>query len=149
MSDRSELEQAAIRLLTNREHSRAELSRKLQARCDDRNLLSEVLDGLERSGYLSDDRFTELYVNYRKQKGFGPIRIRQELQERGVSTDLINVWVDMMDHQWLELLEECSQRKFGDTSPGDFKEQARRARFLEYRGYPSELIRTYLWGNDF
>ncbi|MCW8847229.1 MAG: recombination regulator RecX, partial [Sedimenticola sp.] len=94
MSDRSELEQAAIRLLTNREHSRLELSRKLQSRCDDRNLLSEVLDDLERSGYLSDDRFTELYVNYRKQKGFGPIRIRQELQERGISTDLIYAWLD-------------------------------------------------------
>jgi len=145
VSDRSELEQAAIRLLANREHSRAELSRKLGGRCEDDALLDQVLDWLESSGYQSDERFAELYVKQRKQKGFGPIRIRLELQERGIAAGLIDAWTDPREVQWLELLDRCCQRKFGCSPPDDFKAQSKRARFLEYRGFPSEMIRSYLW----
>jgi regulatory protein len=148
VSESAELEQAAIRLLTNREHSRAELRRKLQARSEDTILLDQVLDSLESGGYLSDERFAEQYVSYRKKKGFGPVRIRIELQERGISSDLVNAYADPSDDQWFEWLGECCRRKFGDSLPVDFKAQAKCARFLEYRGFPSELIRHYLWGND-
>lgn len=146
MSDWPELEQAAIRLLTNREHSRTELRRKLQARTEDTVLLDQVLDSLESNGYLSDERFTEQYVSYRKKKGFGPVRIRIELQERGISPDLVNTYADPGDDQWFEWLRECCRRKFGDALPDNFKAQAKCARFLEYRGFPSDLIRSYLRG---
>lgn len=148
MSGRAELEQAAIRLLTNREHSRAELRRKLYARTEDNVLLDQVLDSLESNGYLSDERFAEQYVSYRKKKGFGPVRIRIELQERGISPDLVNAYTDPRDDQWFELLGECCRRKFGDTRIKDFKERAKRARFLEYRGFPSELIRHFIGSDD-
>ncbi|WP_428603733.1 regulatory protein RecX [Sedimenticola sp.] len=145
---REELEQAAIRLLTIREHSRVELRRKLQSRCDEPTLLEQVLDGLELRGYQSDARFVEQYVTGRKQKGFGPVRIRQELQERGVASTLIDPQTDPRDSEWQVLLQACCRRKFGDTLPADFKERAKRARFLEYRGFPSELIRDFLWSDS-
>ncbi|WP_275096246.1 regulatory protein RecX [Sedimenticola hydrogenitrophicus] len=142
---RAELEQAALRLLAIREHSRVELRRKLQSRCETSALLERVLDGLELQGYLSDARFVEQYVSSRKQKGFGPVRIRQELQERGVASTLIDPQTDPRDGEWRDQIRACCRRKFGDSPPADFKEQARRARFLEYRGFPSELIRDFLW----
>lgn len=144
----AELEQAAIRLLAIREHSRTELRRKLQSRCEASALLEQVLDGLELRGYLSDARFVEQYVSSRKQKGFGPVRIRQELQERGVASALIDPPTDCRDEEWQALLRECCRRKFGNTGVADFKERARRARFLEYRGFPSELIRDFLWNDQ-
>lgn len=134
-----------MRLLALREHSRAELSRKLNARCEDERLCEQVLEWLESNGYLSDERFTELYVKQRKQKGFGPVRIGLELQERGIAADLIEAWTDPQDTQWMELLEVCCRRKFGTSPPQDFKAQTKRARFLEYRGFPAEMIRSYLW----
>ncbi|MCW8890178.1 MAG: recombination regulator RecX [Sedimenticola sp.] len=145
VSERNELEQAAIRLLANREHSRSELSRKLSARCVESDLLEQVLDWLESCGYQSDERFTELYIKQRKQKGFGPVRIRLELQERGISAALIEHWLDAEDTEWLELLGVCCKQKFGCSPPDDFKAQTKRARFLEYRGFPTEMIRSYIW----
>lgn len=145
MSEQMELEQAAIRLLAAREHSRAELRRKLHARCETPELLEQVLDDLEQRGYLSDARYVEQYVLSRKRKGFGPVRIRQELQERGVSADLIEPATDPGESEWRALIRQCCQRKFGDSRPADYRERARRARFLEYRGFPSEMIRGLLW----
>ncbi len=148
LSEAAELKQAAIRLLAIREHSRMELRRKLQSRCEVPALLESVLDELELRGYLSDARFAEQYVNSRKQKGFGPVRIRQELQERGVDSSLIDLSTDPGESEWPTLMRQCCRRKFGDSMPGDFRERVRRARFLEYRGFPSELIRCFLWSDE-
>ena len=140
-----ELEQAAIRLLASREHSREELRRKLASRAGDTDELEQVLDTLETRGYLSDERFVEQYIGYRKRKGFGPLRIRKELLERGVDTALIDHWLDELADEWSSLLEETAVRKFGAEAPADFKARAKRARFLEYRGFSTESIRQSLW----
>ena len=145
MSERAELEQAAIRLLAIREHSRFELQRKLQDRAGPPELLQEVLDRLQAEGYQSDGRFAEQYVESRKAKGFGPVRISRELRERGIDALLIEQWLDPHETDWPELLRSCSRRKFGNGLPGDYRERAKRARFLEYRGFPTELIRSELW----
>lgn len=139
------LEQAAARLLASREHSREELRRKLATRAGDTDQLEQVLDALESRGYLSDERFVEQYIGYRKRKGFGPLRIRKELVERGVDAALIDHWLDDLGDGWSSLLEETALRKFGAEAPADFKAQAKRARFLEYRGFSTESIRQFLW----
>ena len=144
-SERLALEQAALRLLAGREHSRAELRRKLAAREGAESLLDQVLDALEERGDLSDARFVESYIDSRRRRGFGPRRIRQELQEKGVSRDLIGDWLDEDDPAWDQALSEAARRKYGDRPPADFRERARRARFLEYRGFPPERIRALLW----
>lgn len=148
MSEQAELEQAAIRLLAIREHSRLELQRKLQTRTGQPELLPEVLDRLQAQGYQSDGRFTEQYVESRKTKGFGPVRIGRELRERGIDSVLIEQWLDPHETDWRELLRSCSRRKFGNGEPRDYRERAKRARFLEYRGFPTEMIRSELWMDE-
>ena len=69
-----EVEQAAVRLLASREHSRGELRRKLASRCGDDRLLEQALNNLTEQGLQSDGRFAEQYVLSRKRKGFGPAR---------------------------------------------------------------------------
>ena len=80
---------AAMNLLAYREHSRAELVAKLIGRSFDVSEIDAALDILENEHLLSDERFAQAYVRMRSRKGFGPIRIRQELQERGISRELI------------------------------------------------------------
>lgn len=145
MADAVELEQAAIRLLCNREHSQAELRRKLAQRADSSELLEQVLTALAANNYQSDDRFTEQYVHSRMLKGYGPVRIRQELQARGVDAGLIDHWLERGGGEWRDLLQQALRKKFGDAVPVDFKQQARQARFLEYRGFPTEWVRQHLW----
>ena len=147
--DYPELEQAALRLLAGREHSRQELRNKLHSRGGEPEDTERLLDQLEQQGYLSDERFLEQYVEVRIRKGFGPLRIRAELQERGLDDGLINEQLRESDSHWSEQMCDVARRKFGDIASDDRKQQTKIARFLEYRGFPPSLIRSLLWdGTD-
>ncbi len=147
--DYPELEQAALRLLAGREHSRQELRGKLFSRGGEPEDTERLLDQLEQQGYLSDQRFLEQYVEVRIRKGFGPLRIRAELQERGLDDALINEQLRESDSHWSEQMREVARRKFGDLTSSDRQQQTKMARFLEYRGFPPSLIRSLLWdGTD-
>lgn len=91
----------------------------------------------------------EVYVAERLRKGFGPLRVRQELRRRGLADALIEPHLDRPPQQWLELMAAVQEKKFGSQRAADRKELARRARFLEHRGFPAELIVRLLHGDDF
>jgi regulatory protein len=140
------IEAAAIGALALREHSRFELSGKLARRFPDaEGLIAQVLDDLQRRRLLSDRRFVEQYVGSRTRKGFGPLRIRQELQQRGIDSELIEDWLEPADADWAERLHDVARQRFGDAPAASRKEQAKRARFLLQRGYPESMVRRYLW----
>ncbi len=142
--DSQALRDVALRLLAAREYSREELRRKLVAGRGEVPGLTEVLDTLEREGLQSDGRYVEQYLRSRARKGFGPVRIRQELVQSGVSTELIRSRLDEGQDAWPALMAEVARRKFGDDPPKDYREAARRARFLEYRGFLPDQIRAFL-----
>ncbi len=137
-----------MRLLAAREHSRAELTRKLASRGFDDDLLARVLDELARQGLQSDERYVESYVNERIRKGFGPLRIEAELRERGVDEDLIRRYLDIDDRTWRELMSAAHDRKFGPGPAEGRSDIARRARFLEYRGFTSAQVSRFLRFDD-
>ncbi len=145
MTDLQEAEQAAIRLLAPREHSRLELRRKLLKRDHAAEVVEEVLQRLEAHGLLSDERFVEQYIAMRKRKGYGPVRICKELRERGINDTLIHEWIDERDDEWRANMKQVVEKKFSVLVNAEYKEQARLARFLEYRGFPNHMIRDYLF----
>jgi regulatory protein len=155
----AELRERALRLLSRREHSRFELERKLSERNGSvTTSLGAVLDQLEQEGLLADARFVEAYVAERLDKGFGPLRVRAELQTKGISETLIDEYLRLDDETCFELL--CrADRKWASTNPNiphkpfddaaetaaaDRHEIAKRARFLESRGFPTHLIARLL-----
>ena len=133
-----------MRLLADREHSRLELTRKLAKRQFESALLEQVLDQLQQAGLQSDERFTESFIESRMRKGQGPVRIRQELKERGIGAGLIDRGLEIYDDEWRGLLEQVHDAKFGRQRTRESRELAKRARFLEYRGFPGEMIRSFL-----
>lgn len=133
-----------MRLLGAREHTRVELTRKLADRGHDSSLVRQVLDDLAQRGLQSDERYTEQYLAMRTRKGYGPLRIRAELAEKGISETMIQDWLDPRDPAWRESMHEVARAKFGPQPPEDRKEMARRARFLEYRGFYPDHIRRLL-----
>jgi len=137
-----------LRLLGNREHSRAELTRKLEARGYERPDIAQVLDALAEERLLSDERMAHAYVAERLRKGFGPLAVRQELRRRGIADTLIEPHLNRSSGEWLQHMAEVAEKKFGSGRARDRKELARRARFLEYRGFPAELIARFLRGDD-
>jgi regulatory protein len=120
------------------------LQHKLVQRDANPDLLEQVLDQLQRDGLQSDERFTESFIQSRFNKGQGPVRIRQELKERGIGTELIDRYMEIYQGEWRDLLRQVHDTKFGSEPVEDNKALAKRARFLEYRGFPGEMIRSFL-----
>jgi regulatory protein len=133
-------------LLARREHTRRELSDKLAAKSFDPDVIRAVLDDLEREGLISSGRFAESFVAARAARGQGPVRIARELAERGVESP--GDWLDDGRYDWNRLAREVRRKKFGESLPSAFREKARQARFLEYRGFSQDQIRRALGSDD-
>jgi len=141
----------AIALLARREHSRAELARKLRRRLDEGQDPAEVeaaLDELERRGLLSEARFASSLVRTRSPR-VGDARLRHELRTRGVPAAVAAAALDTLSTT--EGGSETARaravwsRRFG-AAPRSVEERARQARFLQARGFSAEVIRTVLRG---
>ena len=134
----------ALGLLARREHARGELAFKLAAAGADTGAIERVLDALEARGLLSDERFTEQFVSSRRDRGYGPRHIREELRRRGIDDAAAREAVGQDDEYWSERASQARSRRFGEGSPTDYREWARQARFLERRGFATEQIRSAL-----
>jgi regulatory protein len=137
----AEIRRAAMDLLARREHGRRELMEKLSRRFDDLDAVAAALEQLAREGLQSDQRFAEVFVHSRAQRLYGPLRIRQELQQRGIAAELIAAALEESGIDWLERLGRLQQGRFGDVPAADAKERARRLRFLQQRGFSFEQWR--------
>lgn len=144
LDEAAELEAAAIRLLAMREHSHWELRRKLAKRRAGSACLESLLQRLQETGLQSDERFTESFIESRIGRGQGPLRIRLELKERGVEAPLVERALERFEARWHDLLKRVHDAKYGPEPVRESRELAKRAHFLEYRGFPGEMIRAFL-----
>ncbi len=144
-------------LLARREHSFHELYAKLRrkfpsnstsadiennddAACELDNLIKQQCLQLAEENLQSDERFVESFINGRKAKGKGPLRIRQELEQKKIDADLLSIYLDDSDAEWECLAAEVYRRKFGDRRAGSYQEKTKRLRFMQYRGFSYELL---------
>jgi regulatory protein len=84
----SKLKQRALDLLSRRDHSEYELSRKLKEKGGVVSEIPGLILQLRQWGYLDDARFAENFVRFRAGKAWGQKRYRQELMTRGVSSEV-------------------------------------------------------------
>jgi regulatory protein len=134
--------QTALNLLSRREHSATELSRKLRSRDFTPSDIQTAIEALTKEGLLSNTRFTESFVHYRRNKGMGPLRIQAELIERGISEELIEQELDITDNAWFTEVKRVWQKHFKNKMPADFKTKAKHMRFLQYRGFTRDQIES-------
>ena len=128
-------------MLARREHSRAELARKLAGGGTPEEIAA-VLDQLEAAGLLSDARFAEALIFSRSAR-FGAGRLRHDLKAKGIGDELIaQVLPDDAENE-VARAREIRQRKFG-AAPTDRAGYARQARFLQGRGFAADIIRKAL-----
>lgn len=127
-------------MLARREHSAAELFHKLRMRGYDEASIQAVIDALGKEGLQSDVRYTENYIHSRIEKGYGPVRIVQELRQKGINDELIQLHLAEQEPDWLELAGQVRMKRFGRNMPRDLKEQAKQSRFLQQRGFSGEQI---------
>jgi regulatory protein len=137
-----DLRTRALKLLSRREYSRAELYGKLAARTEDLDALNHLLDDLERRNWLSDERFTEQMIHAKRAR-FGSPRMAHDLRRKGVSRELIDNLLQGAKSQDLVAAREVWKRKFG-CPPASREERAKQARFLQARGFDADVIRKVL-----
>lgn len=130
---------AALRGLARREHTRAELTRKLRQKGHDRALIERALDEATAQNLLSEPRFVESYVRGRLQRGYGPVRIRQELAQRGVGEDDLEGVLTESAEFWTDVARRALEKKFREL-PASRDAWHAQARFLARRGFPADLI---------
>lgn len=136
------LKSQALRMLATREHSQQELRRKLKAKAAEGEDVEAVVQRMVETGLQSDARFAESFVRARGER-FGSGRIRRELAERGVSAELAGEALAGLEGDEVSRARSVWARKFAQA-PQDAKEWAKQARFLQSRGFSSEVIRRIL-----
>ena len=141
----------AVALLARREHSRAELARKLMRRLEDgqdRADVDAVLDDLQRRKLLSDERFAASLIRTRAPR-YGAARLKLDLKARGVpaaiAAEALNRFSAGDGGSEFDRARVVWSRRFG-AAPQSLAERARQARFLEARGFSSEVIGKVLRG---
>lgn len=136
----------ALRLLSGREHSRAELERKLAPFADTPGDLAKVLDALEAKDFINEGRVVESVV-HRRSSRLGASRIRQELQQKGLEPELVASAVEQLRQTEVERARGVWRKKFG-VQPRDAAERGKQMRFLAGRGFGGEAIRKVVSGGD-
>jgi len=140
----AELRARALRLLARREHSRQELERKLSPHAASPEALGKLLGLLQEKNQLSEARYAEERARWLSRK-YGAAKIRQDLKAKGVSEDLVARFASPQDE--LQKAREILERKY--RAPAATREEtAKRMRFLQSRGFSSEVIFTLLSARD-
>lgn len=127
-------------LLARREHAARELTRKLRQRDFDRDEIDTCVLRLQEQDLQSDQRFAESFVRQRMNQGYGPIRIRHELRDRGVSDAIVESTVPSDYDVWLDIAQHQHAKRYGSPAE-DVKERAKQSRYLQNRGFDFDVIK--------
>ncbi len=140
------LKARALRYLSQREHSRLELARKLGPYVQEGDDLDALLNLLEANKWLSTERFSESMV-HRRAARFGNSRIMAELSSHGVKGEVLQEIKAGLVGDEAERASAVWQRKFG-TVAADAAERSKQTRFLLQRGFSQRAIRAAMQGTQ-
>ena len=136
----------ALRLLSGREYSRAELVKKLTPFETSPGELAKALDELQAKDFINEQRVVDSVLHRRSAK-LGTARIKQELQSKGLDAGAVLDAVDLLKSTEVERAREVWRKKFG-SAPENASERGKQMRFLMSRGFGSEVIRKVISGAD-
>ena len=144
--DQPSLKGRALRLLGQREHSRAELERKLRQHETEPGELARALDDLQAKGFINEQRVLESVV-FRRAPRLGAMRVRQELQAKGLAPEAIAHALAGLQVSEVERAREVWRKKF-QAPAEDAQGRAKQMRFLAARGFGTEAIRRVVKGGE-
>lgn len=141
MTDSGRIYGAAIRMLSQREHSEAELLKKLSRKFAgaDKEQLQKMTAELKADGLLSDERFAESLIRSRTGRGYGPYYIRRELSEKGIDSGLAEQLLAQAEIDWVALARGVVSRRHPNAQ-ADESAWGKAIRFLQRRGFSNDLV---------
>ncbi len=124
--------------LARREYTGKEIFSKLKNRVESIELLKAEIDKLEEEGLIDNERFAEQYIYSRSLRGYGPLRIEQELKQRGVNENISQPL--MKDIDWTSFAIKVLEKKTAGIFPHETKQILKIKKFLNYRGFDFNQI---------
>lgn len=137
--------QKALRYLTSRARSEEELRCLLEQKGFSHEVASYAVAEMYRYGYLDDERYAREFIESRRSRGYGPLRVRLELEARGIAGELISSLIDELFSREEDgvriftLLAQRQRRRTGRKEPLE-KIWRRETDFLRRRGFAPDLI---------
>ena len=124
--------------LSRREHTSKEIFFKLEKRVESIDILNAEIKKLEEQGLIDHQRFAEQYIYSRSAKGYGPLRIKQELKQRGVNENIAQPLLNNID--WNSFAIAVLKKKVNHEFPKETKPVLKLKKFLNYRGFDFSQI---------
>ena len=131
---------SAMRLLSRREHGAIELFDKLKRKGFDADEAKAALDKCQHLDLQNDRRFVGVYCRSRIRQGYGPLKISQELNSKGIDKELIQSMLHEEQDSWYGYALDVWQKKSKGQLELSFEEQQKQQRFLLYRGFDRDTI---------
>jgi regulatory protein len=128
--------------LARRDYTRHEINIKLNSKGYDQAAINDLLITLSQSGLINEGRFTENFIHWRRNKGYGPLRISMELRQRGIPDEVIAEHLQITDNAWSLEAQRVWHKRFKTNSLKNIKEKAKQQRFLQQRGFTREQINS-------
>ena len=110
--------------------------------------ITHIISKLLEQGYLSNERFLQSFIGSRCVRGYGPLRIAQDLRQKGFSADEAETALSQYQNVFQDKLEFAFRKKF-KQKPEDLKEKQRCIRFLLNRGFDYQAILDFLNEEEF
>ncbi|MGR3806906.1 recombination regulator RecX [Pasteurella testudinis] len=129
-----------LNLLARRDYSAAEIRQKMAAKGFEPADIEAVLEHCRQKGWQSDVRFCENYLLSRSRKGYGPARIKQELQQKGVASAVISEQLQVCEIDWFALAESVFAKKYAAYSAAEWTPALKQKawRFMLSHGFHSD-----------
>ena len=134
----------ALKYLSQREHSRLELERKLAPHVEEGEDLAAVLDALEAKGFIRPERVAQSVI-YRRSSKLGTARVLHELRSKGLDEDTVRAAAEQLRDTEHARAWEVWQRKFGAVAATP-QERMKQMRFLASRGFGGDVVNKVLRG---
>ncbi len=131
---------AITRMLARREHSVAEIETKLRQKGIPESDYLPILQEFVDNNVQSNQRYAEARARSMAGRGAGPVKIRADLQQRGVDETDIDMALDEVEVDWFAQAKAVRDRKFGDAHPKDYAQRMKMMQFLKYRGFSMDHI---------
>jgi regulatory protein len=141
MKDFELIKNRAIYYVSKRDYGSKELFIKLEQKFPDADLeaIEKSINKMFELGFLSDERFVEVYIRQEKRNNNGPLKIRMKLKQKYITDDLINIFLNEEDQ---DFYDNCANALILKSKGvvNDYKEKQKYYRFLASRGYLSNHI---------
>lgn len=144
MTDTAQLKRMALNWLSRRDYSEAQLCQRLSAKGGSAADIAEVIAWCKHNNYLNPQRYLEMLLRSRVNKGYGLNYIVQECRQQNISREQVLQTAQMLEIDWFSLARELYQKKYGASEISDYKDKLKRMAYLQRRGFNNEQIQFAL-----